>query len=78
MRYLVEALKAYEEGSVVDNELLRVPKEGEQFEVSKERLDTLLGNNSFGKVFVKVIKEIKPKKEIKEEKKTTKKTTKKK
>ena len=41
MRYKVEALSTYEEGNVVDNELKRVPKKGEQFEVSKERLDVL-------------------------------------
>lgn len=64
----VEALKTYEENSISDNELNRIPKEGEQFEVSKERLEVLLGNNSYGKVFVKVA----------EEKKTPKRATKKK
>lgn len=79
MRYLVEALNTYEEGNIVDNELLRIPKEGEKWEVSRERLDVLLGENALGKVFVKVVEETKPKEEIKEEeKKTTKKTTKKK
>lgn len=68
----VEALKTYEENSISDNELNRIPKEGEIWEVSKERLDVLLGNNSYGKVFVKVAEE------KKEEKKSTKKTTKKK
>lgn len=53
----VEALKTYEENSISDNELNRIPKEGEQFEVSKERLEVLLGNNSYGKVFVKVAEE---------------------
>lgn len=65
----VEALKTYEENSISDNELNRIPKEGETWEVSKERLDVLLGNNSYGKAFVKVVEE---------EKKSTKKTTKKK
>jgi glycosyltransferase involved in cell wall biosynthesis len=79
MRYLVEALNTYEEGNIVDNELLRIPKEGEKWEVSRERLDVLLGENALGKVFVKVVEETKPKEEIKEgEKKTTKKTTKRK
>lgn len=68
----VEALKTYEENSISDNELNRIPKEGETWKVSKERLDVLLGNNSYGKVFVKVVEE------NKEEKKTTKKTTQKK
>ena len=53
----VEALKTYEENSISDNELNRVPKEGETWEVSKERLEVLLGNNSYGKVFVKVVEE---------------------
>lgn len=65
----VEALKTYEENSISDNELNRIPKEGETWEVSKERLDVLLGNNSYGKVFVKVVEE---------EEKSTKRTTKKK
>lgn len=65
----VEALKTYEENSISDNELNRIPKEGETWKVSKERLDVLLGNNSYGKAFVKVVEE---------EKKSTKKTTKKK
>lgn len=68
----VEALKTYEENSISDNELNRIPKEGETWEVSKERLDVLLGNNSYGKVFVKVVEE------NKEEKESAKKTTKKK
>lgn len=53
----VEALKTYEENSISDNELNRIPKEGETWEVSKERLDVLLGNNSYGKIFVKVVEE---------------------
>ena len=56
----VEALKTYEENSISDNELNRIPKEGETWEVSKERLEVLLGNNSYGKVFVKVVEEKKP------------------
>ena len=59
----VEALKTYEENSISDNELNRIPKEGETWEVSKERLDVLLGNNSYGKVFVKVVEENKKEKE---------------
>lgn len=65
----VEALKTYEENSISDNELNRIPKKGETWEVSKDRLDVLLGNNSYGKVFVKVVEE---------EKKSTKRATKKK
>lgn len=56
----VEALKTYEELGAKDSELDRMPREGERFEVSKERLDVLLGKNDFHKPFVKVVeKEIK-------------------
>ena len=76
MKYLVEALDIYEKDNITDNELERIPKAGERFEVSKERLDVLLGENEHGKVFVKLVGEIKPTE--KETKKPTKKTTKKK
>ena len=59
MKYLVEALDVYEKKNISDNELGRVPKTGEQFEVSKERLDVLLGDNTHNLVFVKLIGEIK-------------------
>ena len=37
-----------------------MPREGERFEVSKERLEVLLGKNGFNKPFVKVVeKEVK-------------------
>ena len=59
MKYLVEALETYEKYNVSDNELGYVPKEGEQFKVSKERLDILLGENENNRVYVKVVKELK-------------------
>lgn len=71
MRYLVEALPVYKEKNITDSGLGRVPEEGEQFEVTKERLDVLLGDNTHNTVFVKVIEEIKEEnnsEEIKEEK----------
>ena len=56
----VEALRTYEELGAKDSELDRMPREGERFEVSKERLEVLLGNNDFHKPFVKVVeKEVK-------------------
>ncbi len=58
--YEVEALNTYEENNVTDNVLGRIPKEGEIFKVDKDRLDTLLGDNDKGLVFVKLIKEVKP------------------
>ena len=56
----VEALGTYEELGAKDSELDRMPKAGERFEVSKERLEVLLGKNGFNKPFVKVVeKEVK-------------------
>ena len=56
----VEALATYEELGAKDSELDRMPKAGERFEVSKERLEVLLGKNGFNKQFVKVVeKEVK-------------------
>lgn len=56
----VEALATYEELGAKDSELDRMPKAGERFEVSKERLEVLLGKNGFNKAFVKVVeKEVK-------------------
>lgn len=57
MKYEVEALETYERYNVTDVELGRVPKAGERFTVTKERLDVLLGENSKGRVYVKVVEE---------------------
>ena len=59
MRYKVEALDTYETYNVTDKDLHRVPKAGETFDVSKERLDVLLGDNEKHRVYVKVVEEIK-------------------
>jgi len=59
MKYKVEALKTYEEYEITDKELGRIPKEGETFIVTKDRLDVLLGENDDNRVYVKVIEEIK-------------------
>lgn len=71
MKVKVEALDTYEKFNVTDNVLGRVPKAGEQFEVTKERLNILLGDNDSGRVYVKVIetveeeeKAVLPKKDI--------------
>lgn len=56
---LVEALSTYKDLGITDGELGYAPKEGERFEVSKERLNTLLGNNGWNKAFVKVVEETK-------------------
>lgn len=60
MKYKVEALDTYEKHRVTDVDLGYIPKAGETFIVDKERLDVLLGANSKGRVYVKVIEEIKP------------------
>lgn len=41
--------------NVIINELGRVAKEGEEFEVSNDRLATLLGINSYNEPFVELI-----------------------
>lgn len=76
MKVKVEALDTYSNFNVIDSELGRVPKAGEQFEVTKERLNILLGNNESGRVFVKIVEPVKevkkavlPKKEVKRKKK---------
>lgn len=61
MQFKVEALDTYEKYNITDNELKRIPKAGDTFIVTKERLDVLLGENDKGLVYVKVIEEIKPK-----------------
>lgn len=60
----VEALDTYEINNIQDGGLGYIPKAGEHFKVSKDRLETLLGKNAYNKPFVKVIeteeKAIKP------------------
>ena len=56
-KILVEALDTYEKYRVRDKELKIIPKKGERFKVTKERLNVLLGNNSFSTTFVKVIEQ---------------------
>lgn len=62
MKVKVEALDTYEMFNVTDSGLGRVPKAGEQFEVTKERLNVLLGNNAGGRVYVKIIEPAKDEK----------------
>ena len=59
MKVRVEALDTYEKYNVTDNVLGRVPKAGEQFEVTQERLYILLGDNENNRVYVKVIEPVK-------------------
>lgn len=76
MKVKVEALDTYEKFNVTDEQLGRIPKAGEQYEVTKERLNILMGNNANGRVYVKIVepveevkKAILPKKETKRKKK---------
>lgn len=62
MKVKVEALDTYSNFNITDSELGRVPKAGEQFEVTKERLNVLLGNNSSGRTFVKIVEPVKEEK----------------
>ena len=57
MKFKVRALSTYEELGCTDNELHRIPKIGEVFEVSGERLDVLLGNNKHGRIFVELVED---------------------
>ena len=75
MKVKVEALDTYTNFNITDSELGRVPQAGEQFEVTKERLNILLGNNESGRTFVKIVEPVKevkkailPKKETKRKK----------
>lgn len=77
---LVKATDKYEKMNLKDNELGRIPKTGEEFEVSEERYKVLTKTNKFNVVFVEkvdkaeeietAVKEVKKEKAIK---KTTKK-----
>ena len=53
--YLVEALDTYERLNIVDSDLKRIPKQGEQFRVSLMRLFVLLGDNPYNIPFVKEV-----------------------
>ena len=73
MKVKVEALDTYEKFNTTDTELGRIPKAGEQFIVTKERLNVLLGNNELGRVFVRVVEPVEEvKKAVVPKKKTTK------
>ena len=75
----VKATDQYQKLNVQDSQLNRIPKEGEEFEVTKERFNVLNGNNDYKVIFVNAIQEKKvetAKKDIETEK-AVKKTTKK-
>ena len=73
----VRATSKYEELKLQDNELGRIPKAGEEFEVTEERFEVLTKTNKFNVVFVEKVEEIETAtKKVKTEK-AVKKTTKK-
>ena len=75
---LVKATDKYEKLNLQDNELGRIPKKGEQFEVSEERYEVLTKTNRFHEVFVEKVEEVETAiKKIKTEKAVKKTTTKK-
>ncbi len=77
---LVKATDQYEKLNLQDNELRRIPKAGEKWEVSEERFKVLTRTNKFNVVFVERVEE---KEEVEtatkkvEKEKAVKKTTKK-
>ena len=54
-KILVEALPTYKEKGIQDKTLGRIPEAKERWEVTEERLNTLLGNNEYHLVFVKIV-----------------------
>lgn len=75
---LVKATDKYEKLNLQDNELGRIPKEGEQFEVSEERYEVLTQTNKFNEVFVEKVgktKEVETATKKVEKEKAVKKTT---
>lgn len=77
MVMLVRATDKYERMNLKDNVLDRIPKAGEEFEVTEERFEVLTKTNKFNVVFVEKVEEIETAtKKVKTEK-AVKKTTKK-
>lgn len=73
----VIATDKYEKLNIKDNELGRIPKQGEEFEISEERFKVLTQTNKFNIVFVEKVEEVETAvKKVKTEK-AVKKTTKK-
>lgn len=77
---LVRATNKYEKLNLQDNELGRIPKAGDEWEISEERYEVLTKTNKFHEVFVEKAEEVKEvetaTKKVKTEK-AVKKTTKK-
>ena len=52
---LVKATDKYQKLNLQDNELGRIPKEGKQWEITKERYEVLTKTNKFNVVFVEKV-----------------------
>lgn len=55
---LVRATDKYEKLNLKDNELGRIPKKGEEFEVSEERFEVLTKTNKYKEIFVEKVEEV--------------------
>lgn len=55
----VRATKKYKELKLKDNQLKRIPEEGEEWEVTEERYKILTQTNKFNVVFVEKVEEAK-------------------
>jgi hypothetical protein len=63
-KYVVEALKTYQDRNFKDAELGIIPSPGSRWTVTKERLDLLLGENENDEPYVKLIEQIPSNKEV--------------
>ena len=52
---VVRATDKYQKLNLQDKELNRIPKEGEEWEISGERYEFLKGNNPYKAVFVEAV-----------------------
>lgn len=55
---LVKATNKYEKLKLKDKELNRIPKAGEEFEVTEERYNLLNKDNKFNVAFVEKVEEV--------------------
>ena len=63
-KYIVEALKTYQDRNFKDVQLGIIPSPGSRWTVTKERLDLLLGENENNEPYVKLIEQIPSDKEV--------------
>lgn len=60
---LVKATDKYEKLNIQDNELGKIPKQGEEWEISEERYNVLTKTNKYNTVFVEKVVRRKKKEE---------------